>query len=258
MIIPPAELSAWLPTAVRTLYWDGIVRLPWTWTRYEALQFRLYLRNYDCFNSHVLVHSDKTPRKFDDSFGEELLCHRMETTVTAPGFMEFILPLTEVAEQLFGEPAKLFSCNSFWTRPGKQPNSPHIQEWHRDRDDRKFLALFMYGTDVLEDGAGPHLFAKGTHRKIEETNREPTADEPIERIYGPAGTFFFSASYGLHMGLKPRSHERLLSWARWCVSDEPYSYKFDGLKPIPASHIPCEKPTDALQDKTKLVIDWNA
>ena len=256
MIIPPAELSAWAATAVRELYWNGIIILPWVWPRAEIEEFREHLKRQPCYTAHVVKHSTHKAMAWDEAREHEIICHPMQATVTAPHFVDFVLPLTAIAEQFFGEPARLFSCNSFWTRPGKDADNPNVQVWHRDRDDRKFLALFMYGTDVLSEPDGWHEFALRTNKTNDGMNRDPYSHEPVQTITGPAGTFFLADSSGLHRGLKPRHGERLLSWARWCVSERPYSYSFDELAPVPASAIPCERPDAALQRQTSLVIDW--
>ena len=256
MIISPAELGSWTATAVRELFWNGIVVLPWVWTVADAAEFRAHLQRQPCYTAHVVKHSTGKAMTWGEAREHEMICHPMRATVTAPGFMEYVLPLTAVAEKVFGEPARLFSCNSFWTRPGKDADNPHVQEWHRDRDDRKFLALFMYGTDVRTKDDGWHEFALRTNKNNDNQNRTPYPTETIRNITGPAGTFFLADSSGLHIGRKPKHGERLLSWARWCVSERPYSYVFDELAPIPGSFVPCEKPNEALQQATSLVVDW--
>ena len=151
----------------------------------------------------------------------------------------------------------MYSLNAFWSRPGNADDNPDIQKWHRDRDDTKFLALFMLATSVAIEKQGAHLYAKGTHRHGDTGNHAPRG-EPIERITGPAGTCWLADPSGLHVGLKPRMGERLLAWARWGVSYKPRSYGWDQLEPVPASRIGVFLPTQAIAESTSLIVDWAA
>jgi hypothetical protein len=257
-MITDEELTGWFPEAMKSLYWSGISELPWKLSSEQVSEFVNHLKTRPVFGGHVIVHGDGVPIDFAHSAHMEAASYEMESVVTAPHFFEWALKLTDVAGFYMGEYPRMYSCNAFWTRPGPSENNPHIQVWHRDRDDRKFVALFLYGTDVLTEEDGPHLFAKNSHRFNDGQNRSPNQTEPIHRVFGPAGTMFMANTAGLHMGIKPKSHERLLAWARWCVSPEPYSYKFDKLKPVPASKLSIPRPLDRHVESTSMVVDWNA
>lgn len=257
-MISDEELTGWFPTAMKSLYWEGIVELPWKLSPEQVSDFVNHLKSRPVYSGHVIVHGDRQPIAFEHSKHMEAACYEMESVVTAPHFFEWALRLTDFAGFSMGEFPRMYSCNAFWTRPGPSEDNPHIQVWHRDRDDRKFVALFLYGTDVLTEDDGPHLFALGTHKFNDGQNRPPESREPVKRIFGSAGTMFLANTAGLHLGLKPKSHERLLAWARWCVSKEPYSYKFDGLKPVPASKLSIPRPLDRTVESTEMVVDWNA
>lgn len=114
----------------------------------------------------------------------------------------------------------------------------------------------MLGTDVDQDSHGPHLYAKGTHRVADDGNHPPRG-EPIEHITGPAGTCWIEAPAGLHVGVKPRMGQRLLSWARWGVSDRPRAYDWDRTEPVPASKFGMEPPLGEMAYSTRLIVDWN-
>ena len=264
MLVPPSELSAWKDTALKSLYWDGIVKLPWVWPESEVQEYVSYMKSRPMFNAHVKAKSDGVPRKWGEC---EVLSYDMADTVAAPHFFEFAIQFTDIVEAYLGSPPHMYSLNAFATFPGVKAPNPDIQLWHRDRDDTKFIALFLYGSDVNSDSFGPHMFAKGSHRNNDGGHHPPT--EPVDIIYGRAGTAFLEDPSGLHLGVKPREGERLLAWARWCVSEMPQSYQWDALKPVSWTTfvLPCldgqfrRDPipiTPATRESTKLVVDWNA
>lgn len=260
MRIPDAELAAWTPKALRTLYWDGIVKLPWVWPKDEIDEYVSYMKSRPLYTSHVKAKSDGIARSWDEARDIEVLSYDMADTLAAPHFFEFALQFTEFAHQLLGRAPKMYSCNAFWTKPGMTALNPDIQEWHRDRDDYEFLALFMYATDVTSDRHGPHLYAKGTHRG-KDTGNHPPRGEPIERVFGTAGTLFFTDPAGLHMGIKPKVNDRLLAWARWGISEPTFSYRWDKLSPVPATQIfglRYDNLPDEIVESTRLIVNWSA
>jgi hypothetical protein len=234
------------------LYWDGICS-GWVWSDPDDVkEFRVALKGVPHYPGHVRGQGDGIPRKYEEAQGIETTSHDMADVVRAPYFLDFALSWTDLAEAYLGEFPRLYSVNAFWTRPGRSVPDPNIQEWHRDRDDRKFLVLFMYGSDVLADDDGPHCLAKGTHRMNDGRHRAP-AGEPVERVYGPAGSFFFADTSALHRGIKPQRGERLLAWARWGVSDPPASYGWDKLSPV---RLERAAPSERIRESTKLVVEW--
>jgi hypothetical protein len=128
-----------------------------------------------------------------------------------------------IVREYLGQNPLLYSVNAFTTYPISGPMNPDIQTWHRDRDDVRFLALFVYLTDVLSAEDGAHLFKVGTHDSDE--------DGPVCTVLGPAGTAFLGDTRGLHMGVRPTTRPRTIAWARWCVTDPPASYVWDKQEP---------------------------
>lgn len=181
------------------------------------------------YSGHVWAQSDRIGKGLN--CGLETLCSTQETVLTAPGFLKYVDQATPYAEAYLQEPALLYSVNAFWTAPGKSDPHPYYQQGHRDQDDRKFLAMFIYGSDVLEEADGPHVYTVGSHkpdfRSIDQ-----------RRVMGRAGTTFFADTSGIHYGAKPRQGRRLILWARWGVSEPPQSYINDELKPIDRKKVP--------------------
>lgn len=153
----------------------------------------------------------------------ECICVHTDDAVIAPHWMETALALTDVAAaRLQRDPPVAYSSNFFWTRPGPAGTRPDIQEFHRDQDDERFLALFIYLTDVLVDDDGPHDLEG--------------PDGVVRTVYGPAGTMFLADTSLPHRGRKPTKGERGFGWWRWGVSAWPPANEWDQIEPLP-SHL---------------------
>jgi hypothetical protein len=143
-------------------------------------------------------------------------------------FSRFALQLTllDVANAYFGMFTQLRYYNvwrTFATRSGFRES----QLWHRDREDRYILKLFLNLSDV-DEGAGPFTYAPGTHM------RGPVRDDPefhlegdvrrsddaqMARLVpesrwirgsGPVGTLVLADTRGYHRGGRSRERDRLL------------------------------------------------
>lgn len=164
--------------------------------------------------------------------------------------IEWALDYTEIARRYLKAEPKLYSVNAFWSRPSLDPPMQDLQTWHRDHDDERFIALFMYGTDVIGDPYGPHCFKLGSHRAEIDETKYKTA-----KIFGAAGTAFLADTKGLHLGIKPQIGYRLLLWARWCVNDKPWAYINDKLEPVDRALLGSRYPTDpVLQETIRMVV----
>jgi hypothetical protein len=123
-----------------------------------------------------------------------------------------------IVEAVLGAKPTIGALRLWWSTPTRSGEPEHAENFHRDVDDLRFLKLFVYLTDVDED-AGPHIFAAGSHNQDLLTEiRRYTDDEveaavgsdKIKRLCGEAGTSFIENTYGLHRGLPPRARPRLV------------------------------------------------
>jgi ectoine hydroxylase-related dioxygenase (phytanoyl-CoA dioxygenase family) len=125
--------------------------------------------------------------------------------------------LSVVEGWLGARPTALFTA--WWSIATDGP-AEHAQLFHRDKDDWRFVKLFVYLTDV-DDQSGPHVYVPGSHRPLrgEFSGQRRYQDEEVEREYGKdatrlftgaRGTAFLENTYGLHKGLPPRRGERLI------------------------------------------------
>lgn len=101
------------------------------------------------------------------------------------------------------------------------------QRWHRDPDDKKLVKVFLYASDVDNEGAGPFTYVKGSHlggrwREIY-PQIPPVGSYPphgaVERAvpsgdilhaFGKTGTMIFCDTSGLHKGGYSTEKRRLM------------------------------------------------
>ena len=250
----------WKRVALNMLRRDGIARMP---PMPDSLlsKYTDYLQDKQVWNAHVIPKATEPPTLLRTALREKrwpMMCHSMTDIVLAPFILETAIGMYDVARAYFdGEQPRLYSLNAFWTQPAGGPKYQDTHGWHRDCDDRKQMVMFMYGTSVEQTTNGAHMYQKGTHRiadaALGRDFRAPPYDV-IETMVGPAGTLFLADTNGLHMGLRP-DQPRMLTWARFGVSNPPNSYKWDELQPVPKEMIGNRYPRSAeLQDAIKLVV----
>lgn len=176
-----------------------------------------------------------------DATGDCLCVHTWDS-VRVPHLFELGLAYSaEAAEYLEVECANAYSSNAFWTRPSFSPARGDIQEFHSDRDDERFLALFVYLTDVLRHEDGPHEITG--------------PDGAVRPVYGPAGTAFLADTSRPHRGVKPTSRERGIWWWRWGISARPPANVWDKIEPLPARCLGDRYPLDTrLRESIKLLV----
>lgn len=174
--------------------------------------------------------------------GSECVCVHTDDAILAPNLIERGIEHLDLASEYLGrDPAVSYSANAFWTRPGAAALRDDIQSFHVDQDDVRFLAMFVYLTDVLVDDDGP---------------QDIEGPDGVRRtIFGRAGTVFVADTSRLHRGRKPRSRERGLYWWRYGVSNRPPANEWDKIEPIAASRLGARYPADArLRESIKLLV----
>jgi hypothetical protein len=132
-------------------------------------------------------------------------------------------PIRAVANGYFGMNTRLRACNVWHTLVTREP-ARQSQLWHRDPEDRYVLKMFVFLSDV-DDGAGPFVYATGSHMKGDRTRKGPFVERhglqdaemadlvpPDEwvKCTGPKGTVVFADTRGYHKGGLARERERLL------------------------------------------------
>ncbi len=196
--------------ALETLRRDGIFRLP---TALWIGQTMRYLERCPVLPGHV----GSRPR-------EGVWHHAMQDVMAAPHFLAYAKSFTPLASEYFGSPAHLWSLNAFITDE-HTPLIPSIMEWHRDKEAKKILVLFVFGTDVDPEGA--HCFVNGSHA---DPHANPVTASHT-RIWGLEGTAFLADTTGLHCGLRPNKR-RVVLWARF-ADEIPQAKAAENLPDVP-------------------------
>lgn len=213
---------------LETLRADGIVRLPGL-TQVQMNSVRSWLLGKDTYAAHVQVYSDGVLRPIHETLPlHGVATYDMAHVVNCPHLLPLALTYADLAREYLQADPVLYSLNAHWSINHSEDKSG-TQNFHTDQDDTRFLALFVYLSDVLTVEQGPHSYLKGTHRIA--PDGEPYDSHGEEMIFGPAGTAFIIDPRGKHKGVKPQEGQRGLAWARFGVSNEPPSWLWDKLSP---------------------------
>lgn len=151
--------------------------------------------------------------RYDIHEKDTLGCPEAQDFVTDPA-------LALVAQRYLGQPVVMDEVAFWWTTTKRAEDANlNAQLFHQDRDRLSFLKFFMYLTDV-DTSTGPHVYVKGSHRRIPWTLRfDGRIDDAAVRgaglwdqvveLTGPAGTIMAVDTIGLHKGKTPISADRL-------------------------------------------------
>lgn len=113
--------------------------------------------------------------------------------------------LVSLAQSYLGCLPTIHSINLWWSKFTGEIF--HTQKIHRDIDDYKFLAFFIYLSDVDENN-GPHVFYPKTHNGSDDLSEKVV-------ITGKAGTAIIADTYAWHHGSPLYDGKRLMIWTRF-------------------------------------------
>ena len=158
------------------------------------------------YNTHVPVYSDRVLRKFSPDYPFNTLSYPPSALLNIPLILKKITDPTilSLAQSYLDCFPTLYSLNSWWHIYKNQVYG--TQNNHRDHDDFRFLALFIYLTDVDETN-GPHVFYPKT-QDGSESNDSIT-------ITGKAGTAILADTFATHRGQPLEQGTRLVCWWRY-------------------------------------------
>lgn len=240
---------------------DGIVALnSLNLNDLQVSDIRRYFNDKLLYNSHVYAYSNKTGHKFDDIKKiSSIASYHLDDSINCPHLLKIATDPTVlgIVEEYLGCVPTIYSFNTWWYFPGYPQSGP--QDFHRDIDDYKFLALFIYLTDVYgNENGGQHQYIKRTHNEsvimpLLSNDRELTSSlfhpklknngyhysnlynkffkEQITDITGRAGSVFLADTYGFHKGVPPRKEDRLVCWIRYGYGEN-IAYKNDMNYPV--------------------------
>jgi hypothetical protein len=236
-------------TALDALRGRGFIKLPLTLPGEVVADIRAHFDANPVHRGPHIYSFDGRPRRLEQirrdysmagyNYGQALAAPHLLDTLNDPRLIDLI-------EEFMGCVPTLYSLNGWWSFPARRPELIHSQYFHRDIDDWRFLALFLYLTDVDHAG-GPHQVilesqtVEGTRNlvaKAKAAGRDVNGFDPedsfvssageqfsknCERLFGentvdatgPAGTMFLVNTMALHRGLMPIYSPRLIVCARY-------------------------------------------
>lgn len=134
--------------------------------------------------------------------------------------------ILNVVNAYFGMFTRLREYNVWHTFASDAP-ARESQLWHRDREDRLILKVFVYLNDI-DEGAGPFTYAPGTHQKgpvqttpesYDENGVRRTSDEQMARVVpanrwiratGRKSSIIFTDTHGYHKGGHATKSDRIM------------------------------------------------
>jgi hypothetical protein len=195
----------------------GYLEFPNFLSKPEVEELKNHLCNHAGYNAHVVRNSDKVLRNISGDYPFNTLGYSgdvmLESSLVLKKMTDpYILSL--VASYLECFPT-LYNLSSWWHffNSEKYPT----QKIHRDHDDFKFLAFFVYLTDV-DEKTGPTVYYPGSHKDNNSTDAyntpAPSHSKPT-LLTGKAGTAFLADTFALHHGLPLEEGSRLVCWWRY-------------------------------------------
>ncbi len=167
-------------------------------------------------------------------------------------FIQFVLDerVLGIGGAYFGVAPRLhgFSLQSTIVVP--PGTTPYLsQRWHRDPDDKKIMKVFIYLSDVHDEGAGPFMYVRGSQLGGRWRNlfpqRPPVGRYPdpgaVEKMVpvedrmiclGKAGTVIFCDTSGLHRGGYSTNKTRTMfaSGFATAASIQPRNYRLNPME----------------------------
>lgn len=174
----------------------------------EVEQIKSITSNLSGYNSHIPFHSDKVLRVYDSNYPYNVLSYSPESFFRSNLIVNKMKDprILSLIQSYFDCFPTIYSLNCWWHKYTNQIYD--TQKNHRDYDDFRFLAFFIYLSDI-DDHNGPHVFYAKTH------NGENSGEEKI--ILGKAGTAILADTFALHRGQPLLQGERLLIWWRYGI-----------------------------------------
>jgi hypothetical protein len=206
----------------------GIVELGQVLNETKCADILAYLSDKPVYDKNLFAGPTFCDAQPDDmAFGT----HFVKDVLDCPHIMELVSSpsIVQLAGDYLGCTPTLSCLGVQWSFP---TNSPSIsQTFHRDTEDWKYLRFFVYLTDV-DEGCGPHVYVKGSHRsrlplrlklyRPEEISQQYGSDSVV-KIFGSRGTGIAADTSGIHKGELPTAKARLVLNFTFSILPNPMS-----------------------------------
>jgi hypothetical protein len=152
---------------------------------------------------------NQIPEKFTDNLSWNVCSYRMNQIFKNKQILDLMLnpEVVSLAQKYIGCLPTITAVNLWWSKYNGE--TFHTQNIHRDYDDFRFIAFFIYLSDVDDDN-GPHVYYKKTHEGSDDMSEKVV-------VKGKAGTAIFGDTYALHHGQPLNAGKRLIFWTRYAL-----------------------------------------
>jgi hypothetical protein len=198
-----------------TLRRQGIVMLPDFVPKVTIDRINAYFADRPGFQAHVPIYA-RTPELLVKAQAEAanipILSFTPDLSLSCPDPFEIFVDerLLTIASMYLECFPTLYDINTYYSFP-----CPVIdrlaQSDHRDNDCFRFLACFVYLSDV-DNLSGPFVYYPGTHLR---DSKDRQSDCMPHVVCAPAGSIIIADTWGFHRGEPPRAHHRFASWWRY-------------------------------------------
>ena len=208
-----AEASPRTRSALDRLNEDGIAVTPDFLDAASVGKINDYFEHKRMFQAHVPMYAaDKPPVSLEQARLSDLsiFSYSPRDALCCPELLAVMLDpaILSIAQSYLGCAPTLYSVNAFRTLP-KGVAVVNVNTPHRDHDGFRFVAFFIYLTDVPAD-SGPFNYVPGSHRG------EAPGTNKVE-VIGKKGTLIIVDPWGLHYGRPPVAGERFVCWWRFGI-----------------------------------------
>lgn len=206
----------------------GIIQLAHALSENQCAEIVAFLSAKPVYDKNMSVEQAFSDAQPDDmAFG----IHLPQNVLDCPHIMALVNSpiIIRLAADYLGCTPTLSSLGVQWSFP---INSPRIvQKFHRDSEDWKYLRFLIYLTDV-DEGCGPHVYVKGSHREglplrlrfypPEEISLQ-YGNSSIVKVFGKRGTGIAADTSGIHKGELPTARPRLVLTFTFSILPNPLS-----------------------------------
>lgn len=198
---------------VSTYYCDQLTRVGYVdlsrefkFTVSELEEFKLIATSTPAYDSQVPIASRRGRRMIDNS--SQYFSLPVDIDLLTPYYINILKNpcIRNIVNEYLGSNSFLYAVNTMITTPSKNIHS--VTDIHRDRDDIKFLAIFVYWT-ATEESNGSTFFVPGSHIDL---SIDESQGHYIETI---PGSVYAMDTFALHSGNKNVKDTRVVSWFRF-------------------------------------------
>ena len=193
---------------LQELFDDGYSNLGVIFNKKECDEFRNSLINKTCYNSQSPMQSDGEPLSFNPNnsqFNSQKKAYYSFDPSATLSFMplnDFLKnrDLNYTINTYLNFNSFIYNCVTWYNPPSLEEH--YVHRTHRDYDDFKFIALYIYWNNISEND-GPLMYVKKSHKNSKITN-SPT------KISGKEGSVFLIDTFGLHSGSPVKKMQDML------------------------------------------------